>query len=176
MCSVCPRGDAELNKTNDVIKRLSSFHGAVYIDTSNGFYDKHQQLRPYFYGERDWIHLSQSGVKRLLGTINSHINIVESFKNCAYPAPSKHDPRLKQPQRKQQNLHHRQAESRLEIEESFGSQHEPDSPTNIEGSSSERCMKCGLQNHTTDGCWHRAQVQGFSCRFYGHKDTFCWNK
>ena len=59
----------------------------------------------------------------MLGSINSHINIVQNFKNCAYLAPSKHDSRLRQPH--QQNLHQRQAESRLENEELYGSQREP---------------------------------------------------
>ena len=111
LCNICPRGDVEINRTNDVIKSLSSVHGAVYIDTYNGFYDKQNELRTYFYGERDWIHLSQSGTKRLLGSINSHVHVVENFKTCVFPYPSKHDLKKSNVQQRHHNLNQRRTES-----------------------------------------------------------------
>ena len=40
-----------------------------------------------------------------------------------------------------------------------------------------RCMKCGLTNHTTGFCRHLKQVQCFKCNFFGQSDIsgLCWN-
>lgn len=104
LCNMCPRGDVNINSTNNVIKRLSTVYGAVYIDTSNGFYDKQNELRTYFYGERDAIHLSNSGIKRLLGIIDSHVYVVDNYKTCAFPNPLKRDLlRKRKPQQKQKS-------------------------------------------------------------------------
>lgn len=40
----------------------------------------------------------------------------------------------------------------------------------------ERCTKCGLTNHTTYECHHKRQLLCYSCKFYGHKDSICWNQ
>ena len=39
----------------------------------------------------------------------------------------------------------------------------------------ERCFKCGLTNHKTYQCRHKKQLQCYICKFYGHKDSVCWN-
>ena len=176
LCNMCPRGDAEINRTNEVIKNLSTVHETAYIDVLNGFYDKQNELRSYFYGERDWIHLSPSGIKRLLGTINSHIHIVDNFKTIsAVPNSSKHDQKKTKPQKKQQNFIHRQTES-CGNEESYQWRQDQDFVTNTKQTTSERCIKCGLRNHETEDCWHKVQVRCFLCKFYGHKDSDCWNR
>ena len=70
LCTSCPRGDTDVEDVNDVIKRLCEVHKVKCIDTNSGFYDKNQQLRSHFYKPRDNVHLSRSGIKRVLGLIN----------------------------------------------------------------------------------------------------------
>ena len=40
LCTFCPRGDTDVEKTYDVIKRLCEEHELICIDTNSGFYDK----------------------------------------------------------------------------------------------------------------------------------------
>ena len=85
LCTSCPRGDTDVDETNDVIKRLCEEHEVKCIDTNSGFYDKHSQLRTHFYKPRDNIHLSRSGIKRVLGLINETLCVVENFEKSVYP-------------------------------------------------------------------------------------------
>ena len=39
----------------------------------------------------------------------------------------------------------------------------------------DRCLKCGVQNHSTLDCRHKNQIQCRSCSFSGHKDYNCPN-
>ena len=176
LCNICPRDDVELNRTNDVIKGLSSVHGAVYIDTNNGFFDKQNDLRTYFYGERDWIHLSQSGTKRLLGSINSHVQVVENFKTCVFPYASKPNLKKSDVQQRHHNLSQRRTETTYDSTETYNRQYERNFVAYTEQPTAERCLKCGLRNHETEDCWHKAQVRCHVCKFLGHKDKICWNK
>ena len=86
--SICPRGDTDVDNVNDVIKELSEIHNCVYVDINKTFYNKYDQLKSHFYKPRDNIHLSPSGTRGLLGCINQHIDIAESFKLCAYTKQS----------------------------------------------------------------------------------------
>ena len=176
LCNMCPRGDTEINRTNEVIKSLSTVHRATYIDVFNGFYDKQKELRSYFYGKRDWIHLSPSGVKRLLGIINGHIHIVDNFETCVFPNSAKRDQKVTKPQNHQRQSNHRQTGSRYYNEQSYQRQQDQDFVTHTEQTTTERCVKCGLRNHDTEDCWHKVQVKCFLCKFLGHKDSICWNK
>ena len=84
LCSSCPRGDAEVHKFNGEIEKLATENSVRFIDIYPAFYDKNEDLRTKFYGLKDWIHLSNSGTKRLLGTIDRVIPIVSSFDACVY--------------------------------------------------------------------------------------------
>ena len=162
LCSICPRGDTCVDDINEVIKRQSAIHGGTFIDINKTFYNKNNQLKSHFYKPRDNIHLSSSGTRGLLGCINQHIDIVESFKHCAYYGPSAKIDSAAYPRRN---------ESRLSAPSSNnhhgrGVQHH----NNV-----ERCFKCGLTNHKTYQCGHKKQLQCYICKFYGHKDSVCWN-
>ena len=130
--------------------------------------DKHQapthglKLKLFSGGTVFWFHLSSSGTRGLLGCINQHIDIVESFKHCAYYGPSAKIDSAAYPRRN---------ESRLSAPSSNnhhgrGVQHY---------NNAERCFKCGLTNHKTYQCRHKKQLQCYICKFYGHKDSVCWN-
>ena len=162
LCSICPRGDTCVDDINEVIKRQSDIHGGTFIDINKTFYNKNNQLKSHFYKPRDNIHLSSSGTRGLLGCINQHIDIVKSFKQCAYYGPSA---------KKDSTAYPRRNESRLSAPSSNnhhgrGVQHH---------NNAERCFKCGLKNHKTYQCRHKKQLQCYICKFYGHKDSVCWN-
>ncbi|MES9905996.1 MAG: GDSL-type esterase/lipase family protein [Sedimenticola sp.] len=84
ICSSCPRGDVNVEDINNILKRQCDTHNLKLIDTHGAYFDKNGQLRSYFYRPRDNIHLSNSGTKRLLGTINKEIHIVENFEQCVH--------------------------------------------------------------------------------------------
>ena len=67
-----------------MIVRLCQTNELTCIDTNADFYDKQNQLRHHFFKPRDNIHLSRSGIKRLLGTINQHLCVVDNFEKCVY--------------------------------------------------------------------------------------------
>ena len=152
LCSLSPRGDTSVKEINDMIKRQCEDHQGTFIDVHKAFYNKHNQLKVHFYKPRDNIHLSASGTRGLLGAINTHIDIVDNFKNCALNGFSSQF--NKNSQGKKQYRHN-----------------QPPSDNN-----NERCFKCGLTNHKTHQCFHKNQVQCFLCKLYGHKDTICWNQ
>ena len=103
LCSSCPRGDTDVNEFNEAIKRLCSVNKLIYVNSNADFYDKKGKLRYHFFKPRDNIHLSRSGTKRLLGTINNQLYIVENFEKCVFsyrqtygnkkPAPEQHSSR-----------------------------------------------------------------------------------
>ena len=242
LCSSCPRGDTDTTHVNTVIKSLAGTHSATYIDTYSAFY-YNNELRTKFYKPRDWIHLSNSGTKRLLGTINLVISIVDNFKFCVYQQMSENKPEIsnqrkgrqhryqrghageQQPRREPDtNVHNgasqHPAQTYRDGSPSYGEQHRHVDPYtynenahyNYRGDSYwhenhdrnehyehyghhydsnenygqthdrnsyqyvERCMKCGLTNHTTVDCHHKRQLLCYTCKYYGHKDSICWNK
>ena len=83
LCTSFPRGDTDITEVNEVILRLCRTNKLTCIDTHADFYDKKNQLRHHFFKHRDNIHLSRSGIKRLLGTINQHLCVVDNFKSVS---------------------------------------------------------------------------------------------
>ena len=169
LCSICPRGDTEVDNVNDVIKELSEIHNCVFVDINRTFYNKYNQLKSHFYKPRDNIHLSPSGIRGLLGCINQHIDVVESFKLCAFAKPSTQPRGLQIPP----SQGHKEAQPR-ERDSTFSSKNRRQND-NQDYNNVERCFKCGLTNHKTFECHHKKQLQCYICRFYGHKDSVCWN-
>ncbi len=179
MCTSCPRGDTDVGGVNEVITMLSRVHGARIVDTNFAFHDKACNVRAHFYKPRDNIHLSRSGVKRVLGTINEHINIVENYEKCVFGNPTYSRP-ISRPisgdhgqertrngpvyegsteptygrniGRGRMNQHNQDGNKRYR---QFGDMDEIDSRYR------ERCLKFGLTNHITGDCRHETQLQCF---------------
>ena len=152
LCSLCPRVDTLVKDVNDMIKRQCEDHQGTLIDVHKAFYNKRNQLKVHFYQPRDNIHLAASGTRGLLGAINSYIDIVENFKTSALNGGSS------------QYQSYQQGKKQYRL-------NQPSNDNNV-----ERCFKCGLTNHKTHQCFHKKQVQCFLCKFYGHKDSICWNQ
>ncbi|MCG7879040.1 MAG: SGNH/GDSL hydrolase family protein, partial [Candidatus Thiodiazotropha endolucinida] len=177
LCTSCPRGDTDVSYVNEVILRLCEEHDVKCIDAYTAFFDKNGKLRSHFYKERDNVHLSRSGVKRLLGTINQSLHIVNSFDHCAYPLHSRPTNNLQcDYNRRNQNERHAFPKNTNNNKHSTG--RERQTFRQLGYLENVRCLKCGLTNHITEDCKHRNQVQCFICKMYGHKDSsgLCWIK
>ena len=83
LCNMSPRSDTDTTEVNQVIDRLCEEHNLTMVDINKAFYDKRGKIIERYYGD-DLIHLSTSGVKRLLGEIDKEINIVKNFENCSF--------------------------------------------------------------------------------------------
>ena len=53
LCSICPRGDTDVDNVNDAIKELSEIYNCVYVDINKTFCNKYDQLKSHFYKPRD---------------------------------------------------------------------------------------------------------------------------
>ena len=87
ICDIAPRGDTDVSDFNRGIERLSKHwdHQPVYhiSNTNSYFFDKKLlPLNRYF--NADGIHLSHSGVKRLLDAINGSVRIVVDYALCVF--------------------------------------------------------------------------------------------
>ena len=143
-------------------------------------------------------HLSRSGIKRLLGTINQHLCVVDNFEKSVYsynqlPFTSSQAEQIKlvnmggisdigkyaQNEHRHGSINHSSRNGQHErpafTEIRYGRHGQPQQQTGI--TQLERCMKCGLSNHTTFECKHQKQVRCFKCHCYGHKDSsgLCWD-
>ena len=172
LCSLCPRGDTSVKEVNDMIKRQCEYHQGTFIDVHKAFYNKHNQLKNYFYKPRDNIHLSASGTRGLLGAINTHIDIVDNFKSCALSGFSSQFNKKSQGKKQHRYNQHPGDNNRYNQHPSDNNRYNQHPSDN----NNEQCFKCGLTNHKTHQCFHKNQVQCFLCKFFGHKDKFCWNQ
>ena len=129
------------------------------LDINKAFYDKQGIVIERYYGE-DLIHLSASGVKRLLGEVDKQINIVENFENCVFKShyQKKGGSRRVTPARK------------------WKPHCGPKNSRTHKNRSAVLCYKCGETNHETSECRHKRQVQCHDCGFKGHKSGRCLNK
>lgn len=87
LCTACPRGDTNVTDINEMIEQLCHRNKLTCVNVYEAFFDKHNKKRDHFYKPRDNIHLSRSGTKRLLGSIDTHVHIVENYNSCVYPVP-----------------------------------------------------------------------------------------
>ena len=201
LCTSCPRGDTDVTDINDVILQLCQEKSLTFVDVNENFYNKkkNNELRHHFYKPRDSIHLSRSGTKRLLGTINEHIPVVENFEKCVFipyqPYQMLKTNERSQTQQRGKSLPVYTQQGSAVYQDSTRSDHNSNSQPlsavynqgrtksdyNVRGhyfrqpseqteTAAERCMKCGLTNHVTLDCFHQKQVQCHKCKCYGHKD------
>lgn len=150
LVNCCPRQDVDTTTVNYIIYSLSEYHHMDLIDADHAFHNKYSEVIERYFAS-DYIHLSQSGLKRLLGTINSKVEIVQNFDKCGYSRSAQSSrPRSSSPLR-----HHR---------------------NRTRHTSRIHCNKCGETNHTTRQCRHPEQIKCNQCGFYGHKSKRCVNE
>ena len=167
LCNAAPRGDTDTTDVNMVIDRLCQEHNITLLDINKAFYDKQGIVVERYYGD-DLIHLSASGVKRLLGEVDKQINIVENFENSVFKShyQKKSGNRRVNPTRKWKP-HGSPRNSRT---------HKNHKNRITNNGSAVPCYKCGETNHETREYRHKGQVQCDDCGFKGHKSRRCLNK
>lgn len=160
LCNIIPRGDTSVADMNEVIKQLSEQHGTTFIDLDRAFHDSHGKvIERYFVA--DCIHLSSSGIKRLLGAISKEIKVVKDFDHCVFP------------NRHQRRTH---AASQLNSRQRKPYRNRPIRRHKHQTEGEHFCYKCGESNHETAQCRHSEQLKCFHCNYYGHKSSRCLNK
>lgn len=171
LCTSCPRSDTSTSDVNDIIQTLAQHHNISFIDQNKAFHDRHGNIIAGYY-DTDGIHLSPSGVKRLLGTINREVTIVDDFAKCAY---GRHRGTTRRQQtRKQQQQHHQMQQS-----QGRRNRNTQDRQINVNHRQQESvslCYKCGESNHDTNNCKHKKQLECFHCGYLGHKSGRCLQK
>ena len=100
VCKVIPRGDVHVSAFNHSIQRLIEQWVArqVYCiqNTFSVFLGRNSVLTRRYYS-RDGIHLSHSGIKRLLDAFNRKVNIVGNFDLCVYQTANLQNQRTVRP-------------------------------------------------------------------------------
>lgn len=176
VCTICPRTDCTVNELNTLLSSLCGEHGIQIVDMENFFcnVDGHPILRYY---KTDKIHLSRSGIRRLLDSIEktcSNTSLVDNYEHCAFGravgkqnthGPSPQSGFKDQDQRSgwQRPQHRVQQRNQRRIQLSGQNR-------------TQNCVKCGESNHSTFDCKHKEQIMCHSCGFYGHKQLRCPNQ
>ena len=164
LCNMSPRSDADTVEVNQVIHRLCQEHSLTMVDINKAFHDKRGKVIERYYGD-DLIHLSTSGVKRLLGEINEEINIVDDFENCAFN------------HRYQKRGRIQKRSSRSNSQNSTNVPRRRGRPTQSRDNNTRAaCYKCGETNHETIRCRHKEQLKCHDCGYFGHKSGRCLNQ
>ena len=178
----CPRGDTDTSTVNSVIRRLSEYHNTELVDSYKAFYDKSAKLIERFYSS-DYIHLSDSGTRRLLGSINEKLEIVEDFTKVTYRKPAFRRGHKRSPARsaiqhvRRSNLIYPNQDNGQNSSARSAARHVRSNlvhPNQDNGQIS--CAKCGESNHETRNCRHAEQIKCYECGYYGHKSRRCGNQ
>ena len=189
-CTICPRGDCTVSDFNNLLSSLCKEHGIQVVQMEERFCntDSYPVLRYY---KSDHIHLSRSGVRRLLDAIEKtckDVSLVDNYEHCAFGRVSAADKQTTQGQssqsgskRQDQHTEWRRQPQRNQRGYQQGNQRRnqrgnqrPNQPSGL--SRNQNCMKCGESNHSTFDCRHKEQIKCYLCGFYGHKQLNCPNQ
>ena len=159
-----PQGDTSTSEVNDIIKSLTQHYGISLIDQNKAFHDRDGNIITG-YCDTDYIYLSSSGVKRLLGTMNKEVTIVKDFAKCAYGRRQRNRPQQQRQVPQQQHQQQPYAGRNRTVQ---GRQKD-----NGNNECVNLCYKCGESNHNTNSCRHKQQLKCFHCGYFGHKSGRC---
>ena len=79
---MAPRCDVDVRECNLNIENIASKYSLRFIEIFSGFLKRGNQIERFY--SRDNIHLSFSGIKRLLDKINTEVEIVTDFNTCTF--------------------------------------------------------------------------------------------
>lgn len=164
MCTVCPRQDCDVSELNDILNQLSTEHNVQLVNMEKQFCgpDGNPTLR--YYG-KDRIHLSKSGVRRFLDSIEKgceDLALVDNFQLCVFGRPPSSQAK---PQHNQRQFRHSGRHGQINRQSAAPFRDR-----------TQKCVKCGENNHSTFDCKHKEQIKCHSCGYFGHKQSKCPNK
>ena len=87
LCEIAPRGDVDVTEFNRSIEKLLKHWGRqnVYrVSNTHGYFLDKNYIPTRRYYSSDGIHLSHSGVKRLLDAMNTSVKIVVDYELCVF--------------------------------------------------------------------------------------------
>ena len=93
MCEIAPRGDVDVSEFNRSLDKLLKHweHQNVYrISNTHGYFLDKNYVPTSRYYSNDGIHLSHSGVKRLLDAMDKSVKIVVDYELCVFSSFKKH--------------------------------------------------------------------------------------
>ena len=181
LCELCPRYDVDVREFNNVIYQVALDTGAIMIQLFSTFL-KHGWVVDRYY-TKDGIHLSTSGIKRMLGGINEVHHIVDDFKTCTFY----------QRGRNQQHQFKSYTERDSTRWRPINRQTTPQGFQQVPRSRRPRryltddqynagnmmCVYCKKTNHASNECYFRkTKFNGhcFDCAQIGHKKLNCVNQ
>ena len=164
LCMLCPCRDADVRELNDIIKTLGVEYSAHVVETENYFCTNGNPGMRYY--NNDQIHLSKSGIRRLLDCIeksNKRISLVQNYESCSYNGRT--------PAKNSENK--RQGSAGAQNQRQKSKPHVSGGQNRV---TNTRCVKCGENNHSTFQCRHKTQIKCHDCGYLGHKQSKCPNK
>ena len=178
LCELVPRADVDVTEYNVLIYDVATNHGLCCIELYTAFLQRGHQLDRYY--SKDGIHLSFSGIKRMLGEINKDTAIVADFNRCTYyrGAQSSQNTRRFTPG----------GNSYTDSPASFNRDRRPIrnsrrpamSAANLFDASVTRagrppCTHCKRTNHVTQDCYYKQTIKGrcYTCKIVGHRQVDC---
>lgn len=146
LCKVVPRGDVDVSAFNHTILRLAdrwATHQVSCIeDTYNLFLGRNRVPTRRYYA-RDGIHLSHSGIRRLLDALNRKLDIVSNFELCVFQSATFRNKRTVRP-----------GASSNEVSGGQSGGDNGYSRLNGRRSYNRFCQGCNMTGHSDTECWY----------------------
>ena len=165
---ILKRHDPEqLADINDAIRATCDETSVKFVDNEVNFTFRNGDVDAAAF-RKDGLHLSDSGVDRLLS-------------NLGLPERAKIEQKQRRQPQQQQRRHPRQQSSEQPTDNA-GARDETDSWRVVSRRRSDchttgQCAKCGESNHVSARCNHRDKVRCRQCGDFGHKEKHhTWNK
>ena len=148
ICKITPRGDTNVTSFNSCIERLALHwqkHDVICINNTNYSYGIKRVPTTRFFS-KDGIHLSWSGIKRLLDAISTVINIVDNYDCCVFMRLNR---RTGYRGKNFGASNQRQAQFQRNTGPAYSSSQNAGNRR-----SKRRCFGCGITGHIYAECWN----------------------
>lgn len=157
VCKIAPRGDVDVAEFNSSIERLSQHWRNQNVHCISNTYDyffNKNYLPASRYFSRDGIHMSHSGVKRLLDAVSTSITIVADYNLCVFSNYKTQSQRGQtgygQRRRIQPNPY---MGNRMRGGNGQSDKSHPSGPRRFRNSQKE-CYQCHMIGHIQTDCWN----------------------
>ena len=100
LSKIIPQGDTDVTEFNNSIQRLSDHwkvHQVTCIENTSKMFLGRNGMPSFRYYSHDGIHLSRSGIKRLVDALNRNLHIVTDINLCVFKGSNFRDERSSRP-------------------------------------------------------------------------------